>query len=120
MYPQAGSTLGIEVPGHDDLISGNIRTQPLLVAAGTYVRGEIIEIDTATDKLGKLTTAANAAAVIPSDVTLAADAVIAVYTGGDFNQDAVDLNGAPLAPVKTALRDRGIMLREWGAAPDAV
>ncbi|ORE89752.1 hypothetical protein [Aurantimonas sp. 22II-16-19i] len=113
----AGSTLGIEVPGPDDLHSGSVRTQPLTIVAGSYERGEVLEMTAATNKLGKLATAANAFAVMPYDVTLAAEQDLAVYVEGDFNEDAVKLNGVTLAPVKTALRSRSILLRKWGAAP---
>lgn len=120
MYPRASGTTGIAVPGHDDLISGNIRTQPLTVFTGTYVRGEVVELDAANSRLTKLTTEANAHAIITEDITLTAPTVIPVYIAGDFNEDAVDVNGADLTDTKLALAGRGIMLRKWGAAPDAV
>lgn len=119
VYPLAGSSLANAIPALDDLYSGNVRSQPMKVAAGSYIRGAILEMDTATDTLSALVTPAKAFAVMPFTVTLAAAGDLAVYVEGDFNQDAIGLNGAALAPTKTALTGRGINLRKWGAAPDA-
>ena len=113
----AHSTLGLQIPGPDDLHSGGIVTQPVSVAAETYVRGEVLGL--VGNVYGKLTVAANAAAVMPEAVTIAAETVLPVYVGGDFNEDAVGLNGQALAVTKTALRKVGLILRKWGAAPDS-
>ncbi len=110
----AGSNLNISIPGPDDLHSGNIRTVPLPIAAGTYRRGEVLGF--ASGVYGKLTAAANAAAIMPFDVTLSAAKDLAVYTDGDFNQDALTLNGQALAEVKPVLAKVGILIRKWGAA----
>ncbi|SHE78963.1 hypothetical protein SAMN05444339_10268 [Loktanella atrilutea] len=115
----AGSSLINPVDIDDDLYSGHIRSNPMTIAAGTYARGDVLEIDTATDKLSALVTAAKAFAIMPFTLTLAADQLLAVYTDGDFNEEVVGLNGVALAPTKTALSGRGINLRKWGAAPDA-
>lgn len=113
----ASSTLNITSPNPDDLHSGNISTNPVPVAAGSYVRGEVLGL--VGNLYGKLAAAADAAAVMPYDVTLAAETVASVYTAGDFNEAALDLNGKPLADVKTALRKLGINARAWGVAPSA-
>lgn len=115
----ASSSLNNAIPGPDDLISGNSRTMPVLVDAGTYVRGEVLGLVAASNLYGKLTlTDAVAAAVMPFDVTLSADTVLAVYIEGDFNEDALVIGAATLADVKTELRQVGIMARKWGAAPN--
>lgn len=114
----AKSSLNNAVPGPDDLHSGAIRTQPVRIAAGTYVRGEVIGLVGTT--YGKLAEdGAVAAAVMPFDVTYSAPAELAVYVEGDFNQDALVIGEADLDEVKVALRQVGIIARRWGAAPGA-
>jgi hypothetical protein len=113
----ASSSLNNTIPGPDDLYSGNIRTMPVLVDAGAYVRGEVLGL--VGNLYGKLSVEnAVAAAVMPFDVTLAEDAEVAVYIEGDFNEDALVIGAATLADVKTELRQVGIMARKWGAAPN--
>ena len=115
----ASSSLNNAIPGPDDLISGNVRTGPAPVAAGAYVRGEVLGL--VGNVYGKLSVSnAVAAAVMPFDVTLAAQQNLAVYLEGDFNEDALVVGAAALADVKTALRKVGIIARKWGAAPEAV
>lgn len=106
--------------GHtpDDLHSGDIRTVPVTVNAGTYVRGEVLGLS--GNNYLKLASGAAAAAVMPEGITLAAATVIPVYVGGEFNEDALNTNGQPLADVKTALRKLGIYARKWGAAPNVL
>lgn len=113
----AHSTLGLQIPAPDDLHSGNIMTQPVSVAAGTYVRGEVLGLT--GNVYGKLIAAAAAGGIVTEDITIAGETVLPIYVGGDFNEDAVDLNGQALADTKTALRTMGLFLRKWGAAPDS-
>lgn len=112
----ASSTLNLIPPGRDELHSGSVRTLPVHVADGTYVRGEVLGLSGNT--YGKLAAAADAAAIMPFAVTLAEPATISVYVAGDFNENAIELNGMPLADVKTALRKLDINARAWGAAPN--
>ncbi|MCG6115097.1 MAG: hypothetical protein MEQ84_07845 [Mesorhizobium sp.] len=115
----ANSNTGIEIPGPDDLISGNVRTVPVTVAAGEYVRGEVLGL--VGNVYGKLSVEdAVASAVMPFDIELAAPRTLVVYAEGDFNEDALVIGAATLADVKTELRKVGILARKWGAAPDAV
>jgi len=111
----ASSSLNNAIPGPDDLHSGNIRTMPVPVAAGTYERGEVLGL--VANLYGKLSVAdAVARAVMPFDCTLGANADLAVYVEGDFNEDALKIGAATLADVKTELREVGIIARKWGAA----
>ena len=119
MFPRASGSLGNEIPAHDDLVSGNIRTQPFELAAGTYVRGEVVEWDGDNDAMKKLATAAKANAVVVEGVTLTANTTAPLYVGGDFNEDALVIGDADLDDVKLALSNRGIVARKWGAAPDS-
>lgn len=116
----AGSSLGNQIPGPDDLYSGNIRTQPLKVAAGEYQRGDVLGLDSATSTLGDLADEADAFAIMPFNVTLTAATDLTVYVGGDFNEDAVGIGAGDLAAIKVALSARGISLRKWGVAPASV
>jgi hypothetical protein len=111
----ASSDLNIAIPGPLDLVSSPLRSIPVQLAAGSYVEGEVLGLT--GNVYGKLTSAAAAAAVMPFTLVLAAQATTAVYVEGDFNEDALSLNGQTLADVKTALRKVGIMARKWGAAP---
>lgn len=111
----ASSSLNNIIPGPDDLHSGAIRTQPVDVAAGTYERGEVLGL--VGNLYGKLSVAnAVSAAVMPFNITLAANTKLAVYVEGDFNEDALKIGAATLATVKTELRKVGILARKWGAA----
>jgi hypothetical protein len=116
----ASSTLNQAVPGPDDLHSGNIRTQPITVAAGTYARGEVLGRSALGAALTKVPApGATAIAIMPIAITLAAPTAVPVYIAGDFNQDALVYDsggGVLLATIKDALRDVGIMVRKWGAA----
>lgn len=112
----AKSSLNNAIPGADDLHSGGVRTMPVTVVAGTYVRGEVLGL--VGNNYGKLATEdALAAAVMPFDITLPADRLLSVYVDGDFNEDALVIGSAALATVKTELRKVGIIARKWGAAP---
>jgi len=97
---------------------GNIKTQPFILIAGTYARGDILfKTATAGELTNKATTAgaldADAFAVMPFDVVLAADDSLAVFIGGEFNEDAVTGYTA-LASIKTVLSERGVSLRQFG------
>lgn len=101
----------------DNLIEGNEQTQPITLAAGEYKRGEVL--GRVGNIYGKLSTANSvAAAIMPFTVNVTAQTTMAVYVGGSFNQAALFLDGKELEDVKTALRDCGIFIRQWGAAPD--
>lgn len=116
----ASSSLNNAIPGPDDLHSGSIRTMPVTVAAGTYVRGQVLwENSDNYAAYDELVTTAVAAAVMPFDIILAAPRLLAVYVEGDFNEDALVIGDATLATVKTELRKVGIIARKWGAAPNA-
>lgn len=111
----ASSSLNNAIPGPDDLHSGNIRTMPVTLAAGTYERGEVLGL--VGNLYGKLSVAeAVARAVMPFDHVQAANGDLAVYVEGDFNEDALKIGDATLADVKTELREVGIIARKWGAA----
>lgn len=94
---------------------GCVKTQPFTVAAGTYVRGEVLE-----DNAGVLQALAadgtTAFAIMPFDVTLAADDEVAVYVGGEFNEDALTLANGTVAEAKEPLSIRGIQIRKFSAA----
>lgn len=114
----ASSSLNNASPAVDDLFSGNVGTMPVTVGAGTYVRGEVLGL--VDNTYGKLSAAgASAAAVMPFSLVVAEGktTTIAVYTEGDFNEDALVIGDADLDDVKTSLRKFGITSRKWGAAP---
>lgn len=115
----ASSSLNNAIPGPDDLLSGNLRTMPVSIAAGTYVRGQVLWLDDNVYAAFDVeATTAVAAAIMPFDKTLASETVLAVYVEGDFNEDALVIGDATLADVKAQLRQAGIMARKWGAAPN--
>ena len=71
------------------------------------------------NKFGKLSVADSVpAAVMPFDVVLGAETLLAVYVEGDFNEDALVIGAATLVDVKSALRSVGILARKWGPAPN--
>lgn len=101
----------------ENLIEGNEQTQPITLAVGDYKRGEVL--GRIGNIYGKLSTANSvAAAIMPFTVNVTEQTTMAVYVGGSFNQNALFLDGKDLEDVKTALRDCGILIRQWGAAPD--
>jgi len=108
------STTTTNAPAHDDLIGGEVKTIPLPLVAGTYTRGQVL--GTVAGGIGALASAAVATAICPFDVTLAEATDLALYVGGEFNEDKLNLNGQTLADVKIALAQRGIYIRKWGAA----
>ncbi|MEL4069586.1 hypothetical protein WKW50_05500 [Ochrobactrum sp. GPK 3] len=114
----ASSSLNNASPAPDDLYAGDVGTMPVVVGEGTYVRGEVLGL--VGNVYGKLSVeGASAAAVMPFPLVVAAGATtkIAVYTEGDFNEDALVIGDAVLDDVKTSLRKFGITSRKWGAAP---
>ena len=94
---------------------GCVKTQPFTVAAGTYVCGEVLENNAGV--LRTLSTDGTTAfAIMPFDVTLAADDDLAVYVGGEFNEDALTLAAGTVAEAKEPLSLRGITIRKFSAA----
>jgi hypothetical protein len=114
-YGHATSSTGNAHPGLYELFSGDIRTNPVLVVAGTYLRGQVLSLNGNNYEATAAGNQANAAAVMPFDITLTAPTLKAVYTTGDFNEDKLLLGDANLDAVKTALRKVGINARKWGA-----
>jgi len=79
----------------DNLIGDcTVRTQPFTLQAGTYAKGEILfKTGTGSELVNLATdsgsTDANAVAIMPFDVVLAENDEMAVYVGGEFNEDVV-------------------------------
>jgi ABC-type hemin transport system ATPase subunit len=112
----ASSLLNQAGPVVDDLHTGELQTMPFNVLAGTYVRGQVLAMNANDLEAVSSTNVANARAVMPHDVTLAAAAITSVYVFGHFNEDKVTIGTATLAAVKTALHPRGVFLRKWTPA----
>lgn len=94
---------------------GCVKTQPFTVAAGTYQCGEVLQNNAGT--LGAIAgDATDAFAIMPFDVTLAADESLAVYVGGEFNEDALIFAAGTIAEAKAPLSLRGISIRKFSAA----
>jgi hypothetical protein len=80
----------------DNLIGDcTVRTQPFAIQAGTYLKGEILFKTGIDAELANLTTDPgltddNAVGIMPFDVVIS-DRVdeMAVYVGGEFNEDVV-------------------------------
>ncbi len=93
-------------------------TTPVGLLAGDYARGDIL-FKTAT--VGVYSNVANdgtvteddAIGVMPFTVTLAATEEVAVYVGGEFNQDAVNHGALDLALLKETLINRDVRLRQF-------
>ena len=79
----------------DNLIGDcTVRTQPFALQAGTYAKGEILFKTGIGSQLVNLatdagSTDANAVAIMPFDVVLTEVDEMAVYVGGEFNEDVV-------------------------------
>lgn len=98
----------------ENLHSCGVKTQPFTLAAGnTFVRGQVVEFD--GSEIIPLATAANAFGIIAVDVDTTAGAQeMAIYVGGEFNEDALDYGAADAATTRGPLRDRGIHIRKFG------
>lgn len=114
------STETIPATPDDELVGGTVETQPLPLVAGTYTRGEVL--GTVAGGVGALDGTASAAnagkamAICPFDIEVTETTELALYVGGKFNQDKVKVGAQDLDTVKITLSQRGIYLREWGAA----
>lgn len=86
-------------------------TETITLKAGTVgKRGDILELE--TDKAIKLATPANAKYVLAEDVDATdGDVDALVYTTGEFNAFACNLNGADEEATKEALHVRSIFLK---------
>jgi hypothetical protein len=97
----------------DQLVAGDFSrmTEVITLKSGTsFKRGDVLEI--ATGKGIKLATAANAKYVLAEDAdATGGDVDGLVYTTGEFNTFACNLNSADEAAVKEALHDRSIFLK---------
>jgi hypothetical protein len=89
-----GSTT--ETCERDNLIGDcTVRTQPFTLQAGTYAKGDVLFqtgvgsqlVNFATDPGGS--TDENAIAIMPFTTTLSENDEVAVYVGGEFNEDAI-------------------------------
>lgn len=90
------------------------QAMPVLVAAGTYKRGEVL--GRVNNLYGKLSVAdAVPAAIMPFDTVIDAEKMTTVYVSGNFNEDKIIIEDGPdINNVKTALRNVGIFVRKWG------
>lgn len=117
MHAKATST---PAPGDDELVRGDVKTQPLPLVAGTYTRGQVLGTVAggigALDETADAANAAKAMAICPVDMELTEATEFSVYVAGEYNQDKVDVGAQDLTEVKIALSQRGIYIREWGAA----
>jgi hypothetical protein len=101
-------------PEKDHLYSGHAHTQPRTLVAGTYARGDILELDEATDKLAIVADPVKAFAVMVHDCTLAGDDELPVYISGDqFNKSQLNFNGQNEAATINALHKLGIYVRDF-------
>ncbi|SDQ99613.1 hypothetical protein [Pseudovibrio sp. Tun.PSC04-5.I4] len=98
----------------DNLHSGNIKSQPYAVKAGSYERGQVLQYDAAGKRLEPLDDATKAGFIMPTDLELSVDTSVSVYVGGDdFNLGAMKFGGLDVDAVKHALRTNGILARNW-------
>lgn len=107
-----------ETRAYDNLIGDcSVKTQPYILIAGTYARGEVLFKTATAGELTNLATTpasldADAIAIMPFDVTIASNDEMAVYVGGEFNEEVVT-GFTALAAVKEVLTQTGIRLREF-------
>ncbi len=107
-----------EVCERDNLIGDcTVRTQPFTLKAGTYQKGDVLFVTGTADELTNLATDAGltddlAFAIMPFDVVLGADDSVAVYVGGEFNQDKI-IGFTDIATVKVALSARNVRIRKF-------
>lgn len=96
--------------------SGNERSLPVIIAAGSYKRGEVL--GRVGNVYGKLSVENSIpAAIMPFNEVLEGDKQKSVFVAGDFNEDAIIIGAQDIETVKTALRDVGIFVRKWGTTP---
>lgn len=103
-------------PTPDNLYSGQVHTQPLPVKAGTYVRGQVLELDAVTNKLQALTDPAKAFAVMVHSYEVLQDGDHPVYVWGEFNEDELEYNSQDVVATKLKLRQLGIFVRKFSLA----
>jgi len=94
-----------------------LSTQPFILQAGTYARGEVLFKTGTGSTLSNLATDAgltdaNAFAIMPFTVTLADPDSMAVYISGEYNEDLVT-GFTDLDTVKIVLSERGVKLRKF-------
>lgn len=104
----------------DDLLGCGccLSTQPFILQAGTYARGEVLFTTGVGSTLTNLATDAgltdaNAFAIMPFSITLADPDSMAVYKSGEYNEDVVT-GFTDLDAVKIALSKQNIKLRKFG------
>jgi len=111
-----GSTT--ETCERDNLIGDcTVRTQPFALQAGAYAKGDVLYktgvgsqlVNFATDPGGS--TDDNAVAIMPFTVTTTEVDTMAVYVGGEFNEDAI-IGYTDLAVLKLTLTGE-ICLRKF-------
>jgi len=111
-----GSTT--ETCERDNLIGDcTVRTQPFTLQAGTYAKGEVLFATGTGSELVNLATDAgatdaNAIAIMPFTGTFPQNDEMAVYVGGEFNEDAVT-GFTDADAVKIALNKVNIRLRKF-------
>jgi hypothetical protein len=108
-----------EICERDNLIGDcTVRTQPFTLQAGTYTKGDVLFLTGVDDQLVNFatdpggSTDENAMAIMPFDVVLADVDSMAVYVGGEFNQDKI-IGFTDIAAVKIALSSRNIRIRKF-------
>ena len=107
-----------ETREYDNLIGNcDVKTQPYTLIAGTYACGQVLFKTGTAGELTNLATTpasvdADAIAIMPFDITIAANDQMAVYVGGEFNKDKVT-GFTAFAAVKEVLTQTGIRLRDF-------
>jgi len=108
-----------DVCDQDNLIGDcQVRTTPVTLVAGSYSRGDIL-FQTAVDGVysnfanDNAVVEANAVGVMPFTVTLSDPDEVAVYVGGEFNQNEVTYGTLDLTLVKQTLINRDVRLRQF-------
>lgn len=120
------STIDCCLPGRDTetLVQDNligcqgIKTQPWILEAGAYARGDVLYKTAVSGVLtNKVITAGaidgDAVAIMPFTVTTVATDKMAVYVGGEFNEDEV-IGYDVIADVTEALSLVSVLLRSFG------